>query len=132
ALLEAYRAAFGEGFGALPGSMSSNAWAVSGERTLSGSPLLASDPHVDVALPGLFHVAHIRGGEFDLVGAGIPGVPGVAIGHNRTIAWGITAGMADVADCYIEEFESPSSTRYRTPDGWAEASEVVERIEVLG
>ncbi|MQC17968.1 MAG: penicillin acylase family protein [Chloroflexi bacterium] len=130
ALLEAYQASFGGGLGTLPGSLSSNAWAVSGQRTRSGRPLLASDPHVDVALPGLFHVAHVRGGVLDLIGAGIPGVPGVAIGHNRTIAWGITAGMADVADCYIETFEAPSSTRYRTPDGWAEATEVVERIEV--
>jgi len=131
ALLQAYRAAFSGGLGALPGSISSNAWAVSGMRTPSGLPLLASDPHVDVALPGLFHVAHIRGGVFDLVGAGIPGIPGAAIGHNRSVAWGITAGMADVADCYIETFESPSSRRYRTPEGWAEADEVIERIEVL-
>ncbi len=132
ALLRAYREAFAGGLGALPGSISSNAWAVSGDRTTHGHPLLASDPHVDVALPGLFHVAHIRGGAFDLVGAGIPGIPAVAIGHNRSVAWGITAGMADVADCYIEEFESPSSRHYRTPEGWADADEVVERIEVLG
>ncbi len=130
ALLEAYQASFSGGLGTLPGALSSNAWAVSGQRTRSGRPLLASDPHVDVALPGLFHVAHVRGGMFDLVGAGIPGIPGVAIGHNRTIAWGITAGMADVADCYIETFEAPTSRRYRTPDGWAEAAEVVERIPV--
>lgn len=130
ALLEAYQASIGGGLGSLPGSLSSNAWAVSGRRTRSGRPLLASDPHVDVALPGLFHVAHVRGGVLDLVGAGIPGVPGVAIGHNRTVAWGITAGMADVADCYIETFESPTSARYRTPEGWAEAAEVIERIDV--
>lgn len=134
ALLQAYAAAFSSGMpGALaPSSISSNAWAVTGARTESGRPLLASDPHVDVALPGVFHVAHVRGGPFDLIGAGIPGVPGVAIGHNRHVAWGITAGMADVADCYLEEFESPSSVRYRTPEGWAEATEVVERIDVLG
>ncbi len=129
ALLQAYSRAFGDGGFA---SLSSNAWAVSGARTESGLPLLASDPHVDVALPGLFHVAHVRGGGFDLVGAGIPGIPGVAIGHNRNVAWGITAGMADVADCYIEEFESPDSLRYRTRDGWAEAATLTERIAVLG
>ena len=128
ALLEAYSEAFGDG---VVSSLSSNAWALSGARTKSGRPLLASDPHVDVALPGIFHVAHVRGGDFDLVGAGIPGIPGVAIGHNRTVAWGITAGMADVADCYIEEFESPSSTRYRTPEGWAEAEVLTEHIDVL-
>lgn len=128
ALLHAYGVAFGDG---VVSSLSSNAWAVSGAHTKSGRPLLASDPHVDVALPGLFHVAHVRGGEFDLIGAGIPGVPGAVIGHNRAVAWGITAGMGDVSDCYIEEFESPSSTRYRTPAGWAEAEVVTERIEVL-
>ncbi|MGE3962274.1 MAG: penicillin acylase family protein [Dehalococcoidia bacterium] len=128
ALLRAYTAAFGDGFSS---SISSNAWAVSGARSESGRPLLASDPHVDVALPGLFHVTHVRGGGFDLIGASVPGIPGVAIGHNRTIGWGITAGMADVADCYVEEFETPASRRYRTPDGWAEADERVERIEVL-
>lgn len=129
ALLEAYRAAFPWGGGS---GLSSNAWAVSGSHSASGRPLLASDPHVDVALPGLFHVAHVRGGALDVVGAGVPGIPGAVIGHNRTVAWGITAGMADVADCYIEEFEAPSSNRYRTPEGWVEATEVVERIEVLG
>lgn len=130
ALLEAYQHAFPAGIGGSP--LSSNAWAVSGARSASGRPMLASDPHVDVGMPGLFHVAHVRGGAFDLIGAGIPGIPSVAIGHNRHVAWGITAGMGDVADCYVEEFETPSSARYRTPDGWAEASEVIERIEVLG
>ena len=129
ALLRTYTDAFGTGGFT---TLSSNAWAVSGARTESGQPLLASDPHVDVALPGLFHVAHVRGGTLDLVGAGIPGIPGVAIGHNRQVAWGITAGMADVSDCYIEEFESPTSLRYRTPQGWAEASTLTERINVLG
>lgn len=134
-LLEAYREAVEAG---LPVGAASNAWAVTSSRTTTGAPLLASDPHVDVALPSLFHVAHLRGGnvdgdvdgDVDVVGAGIPGIPGVLIGHNREIAWGITAGMADVSDCYIEEFE-PGSTRYRTDSGWAEAEMIEERIEVL-
>jgi len=116
----------------LPSALASNAWAVNGERSVTGRPLLASDPHVEVALPGLFHVAHLMGGEVNVVGAGVPGVPGVLIGHSDAVAWGITAGMADVADCYIEEFESSGSRRYRTPDGWAEAEEIVELIGVLG
>ena len=128
-LLFAYEAACKLG---LPSALASNAWVVNGERSVTGRPLLASDPHVEVALPGLFHVAHLMGGEVNVVGAGVPGVPGVLIGHNEAVAWGITAGMADVADCYVEEFECRESRRYRTPDGWAEAEEVLEVIEVLG
>ena len=128
-LRAAYEAAVRLG---LPSALASNAWAVSAERSVTGRPMLASDPHVEAALPGLFHVAHLMGGDVNVVGAGVPGVPGALIGHGEVVAWGITAGMADVSDCYIEEFEVPGSRRYRTPDGWAEAEEIVERIEVLG
>jgi penicillin amidase len=83
-------------------------------------------------VPALFHVSHIRGGDANAIGADIPGVPGIVIGHNDSVAWGITAGMANVADCYIEEFDPELPLRYRTPDGWAEADEHVERIDLRG
>jgi len=127
-LLAAYRAVIDAG---LPSSAGSNAWAVTSSRTGTGAPLLGSDPHVEAGLPGLFHVVHLSGGDLDVIGAGIPGIPGVAMGHNRSIAWGITAGMADVADCFIEEFDPERPRHYRTPDGWSEVEEVIERIDVL-
>lgn len=127
-VLEAYRAAMVAGVGS---GLASNAWAVTGERTTSGHALLGGDPHVDVALPGLFHIAHVQGGDLDLVGATVPGIPGVLMGHNAKVAWSITAGMADVSDCYIERFDDPTDARrYRTPEGWATAEEHVERITV--
>ena len=81
-------------------------------------------------MPGLHHVSHLSGGELDVIGADIPGDPGIVMGHNQRFAWGLTAGMANVADCYIEEFAPGPPRRYRTPDGWAEAEERVESIAV--
>ena len=115
-----------------PAGGASNAWALTGSHTRTGAPLLACDPHVRAGAPSLFHVAHIRGGDLDVIGASVPGVPGVVIGHNRDVAWGMTAGLADVSDCYIEEFDPADPERYRTPDGWERARTRTERIEVRG
>lgn len=128
-LLRAYHTIEAAG---VPAGGASNAWALAGSRTRSGAPLLACDPHVRAGVPSLFHVAHIRGGDLDVIGASVPGVPGVVIGHNRDVAWGMTAGLADVSDCYIEEFDPTQPARYRTPDGWERARSRVERIHVRG
>ena len=127
-LLASLRAAHEAG---LPVGGASNAWALSGARTASGAPLLASDPHLQSQLPGLFHVAHLVGGAFDVIGAGIAGLPGVMIGHNGRVAWGLTAGMADVSDCYVETIHPDDPTQYRTPEGWATGRTRIERIQVL-
>ncbi|MDA0302581.1 MAG: penicillin acylase family protein, partial [Chloroflexi bacterium] len=126
-LLAAYRAAVEAG---LPAGAASNAWAVTGRHTVTQAPLLASDPHLQPRLPGLLHVSRVSGSTLKAVGADFAGVPGIAIGHNEHVAWGITAGMADVSDCFIEEFDPADPLRYRTPDGWATAEERLERIEV--
>ena len=128
-LARAYRDAVAHG---LPHGGASNAWAVDATRSVSGAPLLASDPHLEVRMPGLFHVTHLRGGVLNAIGADVPGVPGIAIGHTAELGWGITAGMADVADCYLETFDPASPSRYQTPEGWIDAEEVVERIHVRG
>ena len=127
-LLASLRAAHEAG---LPVGGASNAWALSGARTASGAPLLASDPHLQSQLPGLFHVAHLVGGAFDVIGAGIAGLPGAMIGHNGRVAWGLTAGMADVSDCYVETIHPDDPTQYRTPEGWATGRTRIERIQVL-
>ena len=127
-LLDGYRGALA---GGLPAGGASNAWAVSGARSQSAAPLLASDPHLQAQLPGLFHVAHLSGGEIDVIGAAIPGLPGVVIGHNGSMAWGVTAGLADVSDCYIETLDAFDATRYSTPGGWESGRTRIERISVL-
>lgn len=128
-LLAAYHAALAAG---LPAGGGSNAWAIAGHHTASGVPLLASDPHLQARLPGLFHVAHLHGGGWDTVGATIPGLPGVVIGHNGRLAWGLTAGLADTADCYVETVDPDDPTRYRTPAGWETGRTRIERIAVRG
>jgi penicillin amidase len=117
---------------AVPAGAASNAWAVNGTRSATGAPLLAADPHIEARLPGLFHASHVSGGSLNAIGADVAGVPGIAIGHNGHLAWGLTAGFADVADCFIETVDPADPRRYRTPSGWAEATERLERIEVRG
>lgn len=128
-LLAAYRAAVTVG---MPPRGGSNAWAIAGRHTRSGSPILANDPHLAPRAPAFFHVVHVRGGELDAIGAAIPGVPGIVSGHNGRVAWGITAGLSDSADCYLETVDPQHPLRYRTPDGWAEGRVRVERIAVAG
>src|SRR5690606_3884962 len=114
-MLEAYRAALEAG---LPRGGASNAWAVSAERSMTGAPLLAADPHRRAQIPGIVHVWPVSGVALGAIGAGVAGIPGVFIGHNGDVAWGLTAGMADVSDLYIEEIDPREPTRYRTPGGW--------------
>ena len=128
-LLHAYESAVA---GGLPAGMASNAWAVSPSHSTTGVPLLASDPHIEARIPGLFHATHVSGGSFDAIGADVAGIPGIAIGHNQRLAWGLTAGLADIADCFVETVDPQDPARYRTPDGWTRASERVEEIKVRG
>ena len=72
----------------MPGS---NAWAISGEHTASGKPILSNDPHLEYTLPGIWYLAHVKGGtDLNVTGAALPGVPGIIVGHNDRIAWGVT------------------------------------------
>jgi penicillin amidase len=88
--------------GVTPGS---NAWALAGSRTASGRPVLANDPHLEYSLPGLWYAVHLQAPGLDVAGAALPGAPGVIIGRNQRIAWGVTALQFDVEDLYIERFD---------------------------
>ncbi|MEZ5402720.1 MAG: penicillin acylase family protein [Bryobacteraceae bacterium] len=80
------------------GAPGSNAFAVAGARTASGKPLLASDPHLSPSLPPVWHQVRLKAGDLDVAGVTLPGLPGVSIGHNRRIAWGITSLQFDEMD----------------------------------
>lgn len=108
----------------------SNNWVVSGRHTDTSKPLLANDPHLSPAAPGVWYLAHLRCEDFAAAGATTPGVPGIMIGHNDRIAWGSTNLGGDIQDLYREEFDPADPTRYRTPDGWEQAIVRVERINV--
>lgn len=118
--------------GGRDGLQGSNAWVVSGARTKSGSPLLANDPHLALQMPALWYENHLVGGDYAVTGASIPGTVGVIIGHNARIAWGVTNGMNDVQDLYLEQFDpaDPAGLRYNVAGQWAEATLVNEAIIV--
>ena len=75
---------------------------------------------------------HLAGGALTVAGADVPGLPGVVMGHNGALAWGLTAGLADVADCYVEELDPADPGRYRTPAGWERGRWRLETIAVRG
>jgi len=90
----------------------SNNWVVSGQRSITGKPLLANDPHLAGQTPAVWFLAHISGGQLDAIGATMPGMPGVVMGHNGRIAWGITALLGDVQDLYIEHVNASDQAEY--------------------
>ena len=97
----------------------SNGWAVWGEKTISGKPILANDPHGPLTAPADYYLARISGPGFEIVGASRPGAPGFASGRNRTIAWGVTDMMIDQADIAIERLVEGQTTAAYQRDGKA-------------
>jgi penicillin amidase len=91
----------------------SNNWVVSGARSTTGKPLLANDPHLPAGLPSVWYLAHLQGGPLDAIGATMPGTPGMPIGHNARIAWGVTSLMPDVQDLYIERLDAQQRAEYQ-------------------
>src|SRR5579863_926156 len=83
----------------------SNAWAIAGSHTASGKPLLSNDMHLEFSIPGIWYLAHLQSPRLNAAGVSLPGVPGVIVGHNERIAWGVTNLHYDVQDLYIEKFD---------------------------
>jgi penicillin amidase len=110
----------------------SNAWAVSPARSASGSALLAGDPHLVLGIPCLWYEVGLYGGPYRVVGASLPGTPGVVIGRNEEIAWSVTAALTDVQDLYVERFKEGGSSLYEHAGGWREAGIRIEEIPVRG
>lgn len=83
----------------------SNAWAVAGSHTASGKPLVSNDMHLEFSIPGIWYLVHLQGPGLNVAGVSLPGVPGVIVGHNERIAWGVTNMHYDVQDLYIEKLD---------------------------
>ena len=104
----------------LPGGkdgIGSNNWVISGNKTASGKPLLANDPHLGLSAPSAWYFVHIDAPKLQVIGATMPGIPAVIIGRTKQIAWGFTNTNPDVQDLYLEQFDLKSSGLYRGPDG---------------
>jgi penicillin amidase len=115
-----------------PPGMGSNAWVLDGSRTVSSAPLLANDPHLGLSTPGPWYLAHLKAPERELIGATMPGLPGVVLGHNGSIAWGFTNTGPDTQDLFVERVDPDDPTQYLTPDGSAPFATRDEVIQVDG
>jgi len=83
----------------------SNAWAIAGSHTASGKPLVSNDMHLEFSIPGIWYLVHLKCPDLDVAGVSLPGLPGVIVGHNDRVAWGLTNLHYDVQDFYIEKFD---------------------------
>jgi penicillin amidase len=110
----------------------SNAWVLAGSRTRTGAPLLANDPHLRLQAPGVWYLAHLKSPALEAIGATLPGLPAIVLGHNGAAAWGFTNTGADVEDLFIERLDPADPGRYLTPDGPAPFTVRSEVIRVKG
>lgn len=108
----------------------SNNWAVAPELTETGRPILANDPHRAHAVPALRYIAHISAPEFDVIGAGEPGLPGISIGHNGYTAFGLTIIYIDQQDLYVYETNPDDPNEYRYEGDWESMDVETETLEV--
>ena len=125
--LDAPAFGFGDGEG-----LGSNNWVVSGKRTVSGKPMVANDPHLGLTTPSVWYFAGLQAPGLKVMGATLPGVPGVVLGRNDRIAWAFTNTGVDQQDLYLERINPEAADEYRTPEGWARFVTRVERIHVKG
>jgi len=110
----------------------SNSWVLAGSRSATGKPLLASDPHLKLSTPALWYFARLEAPGLDVAGATLPGLPGVVMGQNAHIAWGLTNTGPDVQDTYLERIKPDDPSMYQTPEGWARFATRQEVIKVKG
>ncbi len=110
----------------------SNNWALSGSKTSTGSPMLANDPHLDLTLPSIWYQVQLVSNVQNVCGVSIPGAPGVIIGFNQNIAWGVTNVGSDVLDWYQVQFKDASHQAYRFNNEWKPVKSRIEQIEVRG
>lgn len=108
----------------------SNNWVLAGELTESGEPLLADDPHLGLGTPAIWYQTHLKAPEVNVSGVIFAGVPGIIIGHNEHIAWGVTNVGPDVQDLYIEKRNPDNPHEFLYNDEWEEATVYIENINV--
>lgn len=109
----------------------SNNWAIAGARTATGRPILANDPHRVLRNPSLRYISHLTAPGLDVVGANEPFLPGVSIGHNGKVAFGLTIFYIDQEDVYVCE-TTPDGGACRFADGVEPIRRIVEHFDVEG
>ena len=112
--------------------MGSNNWVISGDHTDTGLPLLANDPHLGIQMPAIWYEVGLHAPGWDVTGFSFAGVPGVVIGHNDNIAWGVTNVGPDVQDLLHRKNQSQQSQPIRIQGEWQDMEIIEEVIKVNG
>ena len=115
----------------IPG-IGSNNWAVAASKTKNGNAILANDPHLKLTLPSIWYEVHINTPDLNVYGVSLPGVPGVIIGFNDNIAWGVTNVGHDVLDWYKIKWLDEEQTKYELDGASKEVEYRIETIKVKG
>jgi len=121
---------FGEAAGPVPEG--SNNWAISPRRTSTGRPILANDPHRAQSVPSLRYVVHLSAPGMDVIGAGEPALPGISIGHNGKITFGLTIFSIDQEDLYVYETNPGDPSEYLYRGRWEPMEVERQRVPVKG
>lgn len=108
--------------------LASNVWILGGSRTPTGRPVLAGDPHLGLSDPNIWTLARIDAPGYQRIGAFVPGVPFLVIGHNGRVAWSMTTTHSDTQDLFVEKLDPADPGRYLTPDGSAAFESRTETI----
>ena len=110
----------------------SNNWTIAPGKTTTGRPILANDPHRPHGAPSLRYISHIVAPEFNVIGAGEPFLPGISIGHNGTIAFGLTWFAMDQEDLYVYELNPQNADEYKYRGRWEPMATATEVLDVKG
>lgn len=113
-------------------NIGSNNWAVSGNKTATGAPILCNDPHLQLNLPSIWYEVQLSAPQFNVYGVSLPGAPTVIIGFNNDIAWGVTNATQDVKDWYKVTFRDARRKEYLFDGEWRQASVRIEKIKIKG
>lgn len=110
----------------------SNNWAVAGDRSATGLPILANDPHLQLTLPSIWYQMQLSSPNVNVYGVALPGTPAIIIGFNKDVAWGVTNVGSDVMDFYRIRFRDSTLTEYWHGDQWKPTAMHVESFTVKG
>jgi penicillin G amidase len=108
----------------------SNAWVISGEKSLTGHPIIANDPHLVLSAPSVWYQISLHSPNYDATGLTIPGIPGIIIGNNGKTAWSVTNSMADDCDFFSEVTDSLGLNKYFYENSWNNLTVVNEKIRI--
>ena len=111
-------------------SIGSNNWALSGDKSFNGYPLLANDPHRSLLNPSLRYMAHLVAPGWNVIGGGEPEIPGISIGHNGIGGWGLTVFRTDAEDLYVYELNPNNLDEYMHNGQWKKFDNINETITV--